>query len=48
MMKDVHVKFNPELPWQKQHSNKKTLHQQTELKPKEDTSKMPHMERSFV
>jgi hypothetical protein len=28
--------------------NKKTLHQQTELKSKEETSKMPRMEHSFV
>jgi len=28
--------------------NKKTLHQQTELKSKEETSKMPHIEHSFV
>jgi hypothetical protein len=28
--------------------NKKTLHQQIELKSKEETSKMTHMEQSYV
>ena len=47
-MQDVHMKLNPGLPWQKAAFNKKTLHQQIGLKSKEETSKMPHMEHSFV
>jgi len=48
-MQDVHVKLNPGLPWQKQHSTRKRLFsQQIGLKFKEETSKMLHLEYSFV
>jgi hypothetical protein len=50
MMQGVHVKLNAELPWQKQHSKRKkgSFHQQTGLKFKEETSKVLHLEHSFV
>jgi hypothetical protein len=37
-----------ELPWQKQHSTRRILHQQTGLKFKEETSKVLHLEHSFA
>ena len=49
MMQDVHVKLNPGLPWQKQHSTRKRLFsQQFGLKFKEETSNILHLEYSFV
>jgi hypothetical protein len=37
-MQDVHVKLNAELPWEKKVFNKK----------KEQTNKLPHLERGLV
>jgi hypothetical protein len=49
MMQGVHVKLNPELSWQNQYSTRRRLfHQQTGLKFKEETSKMLHLEHSFL
>jgi hypothetical protein len=42
------MKLNPGFPWQKQHSTTKFFHQHIGLKFKEETSKMPHLEQSFV
>jgi hypothetical protein len=49
MMQGVHVKLNPELPWQKQHSTRRKIFSPTTgLKFKEETSKVLHLEHSFV
>jgi hypothetical protein len=49
MMQGEHLKLNPEMPWQKQHSTRRRLlRQQTVLKFKEQTSKVLHLEHSFV
>jgi hypothetical protein len=50
MIQDVHVKWNPELPWQKQHSTprKPFFNQQIWLKFEEETSKVLHLEHRFV
>jgi hypothetical protein len=49
MMQDVHVKLNPELPWQKSSiQQEESFHQQTGLKLKEEISKVLHLEHSFV
>ena len=46
-MQDVHVKLNARLPWQQQHSTRRSFHQQTELKFKEEINKLPQLEHSF-
>ena len=49
MMQDVHVKLNPGLPWQSSIQREEDyFHQQNELKFKKETSKVLHMEHSFV
>ena len=49
MKQDVSMKLNPGLPWQKQHQQEEdSFHQQIGLKFKEETSKMLHLEHSFV
>jgi hypothetical protein len=49
MMQDVHVKLNPGLSWQKQHSTRRRLfHQQIGLKFKGETSKVLHLKHGFV
>jgi len=49
MMEDVLVKLNPGLPWQKLLSTRKGLyHQHVGLKIEEETSKMLHLEHSFI
>jgi hypothetical protein len=48
-MQDEHVKLNPEVPWQKQHSTRKnSFHQQIGLKFKEETSKLRNFDYSFL
>jgi hypothetical protein len=44
------VKLSPEFPWQKQHSTTRSFlfYYHTELQFKEETSKMLHLEQSFV
>jgi hypothetical protein len=45
----LHVKLNPGLPLQKQHSTRRrSFHQQIGLKFKEEASKVLHLEHSFV
>jgi hypothetical protein len=47
-MEDVHVKLNPGLPWQNQHSaGRKLFHLQTGLKFKEETSEALHLEHTL-
>ena len=49
LMQDVHVKFNPEVPWQISIEQEEGFfHQQIGLKLKEGTSKVLHLEHSFV
>jgi hypothetical protein len=44
----VHVKLNPEFPWQKQHSQEDSFHQQIGVKFKEGTSKMQRLKYRFI
>jgi len=46
-MQDVHIKINPELPWQKQLSTRRLFHQQTGLNFKEENSKVLNLERTL-
>jgi hypothetical protein len=48
MMQGVHVKLNPELPWQKQFSTRRLFSSANWTKFKEETSKVLHLEHSFV
>ena len=49
MMQDVHVKLNPGLPWQEQHSKGRRLfRQQIGLKFTEETSEVLHLEHNLV
>jgi len=50
MMQDEHAKLNPDLPWQSsiQREEEDYFHQQNELKFNNKTSKVLHMEHSFV
>jgi hypothetical protein len=47
-MQDVHVKLNPRLPWQIGILQEDSFHQQIEFKFTEETSKVLHLEYSFV
>jgi len=42
------VKLNPELPWQKLHSQEDSFYQEIELKFEEKTNKMLHLGHVFV
>lgn len=44
MMQHVHVKLNPGLPWQKQHSTGRVFHLRTE----EQTSEVLHLEHNII
>jgi hypothetical protein len=49
MMRDVHGKLNPRLPCQSSiQQEADSLHQQIEIKLKEETSKVLHLEHSFT
>ena len=49
MMRDVHVKLNPGMSCQMRFQQEgDSFHQQTELKFREETSKVLHLEYSFV
>jgi hypothetical protein len=48
MMQDVLAKLNPGMPWQSSIQQEDYFHQQNELKFKKETSKVLHMEHSYV
>jgi hypothetical protein len=49
MMQFVHIRLNPGLPWQKQHSTGRRLfHQQIGLEFKEETSEVQHFDHSTM
>jgi hypothetical protein len=48
MMKDVYVKLNRGLSWQRLHSTRSFFHQKIGLKYKKDTSEMLHWEYNSV
>jgi hypothetical protein len=48
MMQDVHVKFNPGLRWQKQHSTERLFYQHTGLKFKEQTGEVLRLDHCIV
>jgi len=48
MMRDVHVRLNPGLSFQMRSQQGNSFHQQTELKFKEETSKVLDLVYSFV
>jgi hypothetical protein len=47
-MQDVHMKINPELPWQKQLSNGRIITSKLDLNFKEENSNVLNLECSFV
>jgi hypothetical protein len=49
MMQDIYVKLNPGLPWQSSIQREEDyFHRQNKLRFKKETSKVLHMEHSFV
>jgi len=48
MIHDLRMNLNPTLPQQKQHSTKRPFDQKLGIKFKEETSKVVHLDHSFV
>jgi len=48
MQDEEHLKLNPGLSWQQQHSTKEgSFRQQVDIKSEEETGKVLHLEHSF-